>query len=352
MANVKPDVETGDAPLNDPKALAELQNKVLEMMQAVNPYDHLPKVVKKRVKALKKLQVERLKMEVKFHEEMHALECKYAQMYQPIYDKRMKIVAGEYEPNDDECDFPSDTEEEDEDKLSEDVKDKVNIKKGDKGDEAMDTDGQDTKGIPSFWLQVFRNCDIVGENLQEHDEPILSHLQDIKVIHRENPMGFTIEFYFSENEYFTDRVLTKSYEMKCALDPEDPLSFEGAEIYKCAGCTINWKPGKNVTVKTVQKKQKNKNNPKQVRTVQKEKPQDSFFNFFNPPTVSENPDEVDENDQALLQADFEMGEVIRTQLVPRAVLYFTGELYDDEDEDDEDEELDDDDLDDEDLEDE
>jgi len=60
--------------------------------------------------------------------------------------------------------------------------------------------------------------------------------------------------------------------------------------------------------------------------------------------VSDNPDEVDENDQALLQADFEMGEVIRTQLVPRAVLYFTGELYDDDDEDDEDEELDDDDL--------
>lgn len=169
--------------MTDPKALAELQSKVLEMM-AANAYDHLPKVVKRRVKALKKIQVERLKMEVKFHEEMHALECKYAQMYQPLYDKRTKIVSGDYEPNEEECDFPSDTEG-DEEKLSEDVKDKVNLKKE---DEEMDTDNQDIKGIPEFWLQVFRNCDIIAENLQEHDEEILAHLQDIKVIHRENPM--------------------------------------------------------------------------------------------------------------------------------------------------------------------
>jgi hypothetical protein len=39
------------------------------------------------------------------------------------------------------------------------------------------------------------------------------------------------------------------------IDAEDPFGFEGPEIYKCKGCTIHWKQGKNVTVKTVKKKQ-------------------------------------------------------------------------------------------------
>ena len=32
-------------------------------------------------------------------------------------------------------------------------------------------------------------------------------------------------------------------------DPEDPFNFEGPEIFKCVGCTIDWLPGKNLTIK-------------------------------------------------------------------------------------------------------
>lgn len=46
-------------------------------------------------------------------------------------------------------------------------------------------------------------------------------------------MGFSLEFHFSENEYFTNKVLTKYYEMKCEPDKDDPFSFEGPEIIKC-----------------------------------------------------------------------------------------------------------------------
>merc|ERR1712010_302941 len=68
---------------------------------------------------------------------------------------------------------------------------------------------------------------------------------------------------------------------------------------------------------------------------------DSFFNFFEPPTIPDDPTaEVDEDTQALLTADFEIGHYIRERIVPRAVLFFTGEALDeeesDEDEDDED----------------
>lgn len=54
------------------------------------------------------------------------------------------------------------------------------------------------------------------------------------VIMLENdPMGFVLEFHFGPNEYFTNSVLTKEYNMKCQPDPEHPFDFEGPEIYKC-----------------------------------------------------------------------------------------------------------------------
>ena len=42
-------------------------------------------------------------------------------------------------------------------------------------------------------------------------------------------------------------------------------------------------------------------------------------------------EEMDEETQALLTADFEIGHYIRERIVPRAVLFFTGEALDDED---------------------
>ena len=45
--------------------------------------------------------------------------------------------------------------------------------------------------------------------------------------------GFTLEFHFSPNEYFTNTVLTKEYFMKCKPDDKEPFTFEGPEIFKC-----------------------------------------------------------------------------------------------------------------------
>jgi hypothetical protein len=48
---------------------------------------------------------------------------------------------------------------------------------------------EETKGIPNFWLTIFKNVQMLSEMVQEHDEPILKHLFDIKVIFLEsNPM--------------------------------------------------------------------------------------------------------------------------------------------------------------------
>merc|ERR1719288_339398 len=86
----------------------------------------LPAPVKRRLKALKRIQLESTKIEAKFYEEVHKLECKYHEMYKPLYDQRSKVTKGEHEPNDEECQWPSDDEEDDED-LASDMKDKAKI---------------------------------------------------------------------------------------------------------------------------------------------------------------------------------------------------------------------------------
>jgi len=189
----------------------------------------------------------------------------------------------------------------------------------------------DLIGVQGFWLTAFKNVELLASMIQEHDEPILEHLTNVKVDFSAEPMGFTLEFHFSPNEYFSDAVLTKSYEMKCEPDEEDPFSFEGPEIIACQGCTINWKKGKNATVRIIKKKQKHQKSGT-TRTVTKQEQQDSFFNFFTPPEAEmEEEDEMDEETEALLQADYEIGHFIRERIIPRAVLYFTGEACDDDD---------------------
>lgn len=52
--------------------------------------------------------------------------------------------------------------------------------------------------------------------------------------------GFKLTFTFKENPYFTNTVLTKSYYM---LDDEEPV------LERSEGTQIDWKQGKNITVK-------------------------------------------------------------------------------------------------------
>lgn len=101
---------------------------------------------------------------------------------------------------------------------------------------------------------------------QEHDEPILKHLQDIKVKFSDpgQPMvsvssshfkqlklfwfltifnccsfgihqSFSLEFHFEPNDFFTNTVLTKTYKMRSEPDESDPFSFDGPEIMSCTG---------------------------------------------------------------------------------------------------------------------
>jgi len=44
------------------------------------------------------------------------------------------------------------------------------------------------KGIPIFWLTIFKNVDMLSDMVFEADVPILMHLEDIKVEITNKPM--------------------------------------------------------------------------------------------------------------------------------------------------------------------
>nr|XP_044996354.1 nucleosome assembly protein 1-like 4 [Jaculus jaculus] len=317
-----------DQVMQNPQVLAALQERLDTVSHTPSSYiETLPKAVKRRINALKQLQVRCAHIEAKFYEEVHDLERKYAALYQPLFDKRREFITGDVERTDAESEWHSENEEED--KLAGDMKNKVVIAEK---EAAAAAEEPNPKGIPEFWFTIFRNVDMLSELVQECDEPILKHLQDIKVKFSDpgQPMSFVLEFHFEPNNYFTNPVLTKTYKMKSEPDKADPFSFEGPEIVDCDGCTIDWKKGKNVTVKTIKKKQKHKGRGT-VRTITKQVPNESFFNFFSPLKASVDGESLDEDSEFTLASDFEIGHFFRERIVPRAVLYFTGEAIEDDD---------------------
>jgi len=137
--------------LKNPAMFAALQGKLNSMVGMNSGYiASLPAPVKRRLKSLKKIQLESTKIEAKFYEEVHKLECKYHEMYEPLYEQRGRITKGEYEPNDDECQWPSDDEEEDKE-LAGDMKDKAKLEDEKNKKEA----GKGRQRCPGFLAYYF-----------------------------------------------------------------------------------------------------------------------------------------------------------------------------------------------------
>eukprot|EP00092_Neocalanus_flemingeri_P029927 GFUD01032493.1.p1 GENE.GFUD01032493.1~~GFUD01032493.1.p1 ORF type:complete len:338 (-),score=109.97 GFUD01032493.1:187-1200(-) len=293
----------------------------------------LPVVVKNRVKALKKLQFETINAEADYYKEVHALDVKFQKVYDSINVKRTGVIKGEHEPAGDEIDWPSDEEEDEEKKPEESIADGVT-----KMTLEAEYD-ENTKGIPKFWLHTLKNANeeaLMGL-IEPHDEAVLEHLTDITVaLNEPKNTGFTLTFHFAANSFFSNPTLIKEYELRDGPDSDTPLEYDGPEIFRCKGCKIEWKEGKDITQKTIKiKKIKARKGAKgsPEKQVTKEIPADSFFNFFSPPDIPVDPKaEVSDDDRAVLAIDFDVGFAIKEKIIPRAVLYFTGDLFEDDDE--------------------
>ena len=299
--------------------------------------DELHPQVRARVRALERTQEEHDELHEAYTVELRALEEKYDKLYAPLYAKRSSIVTG-----------AEDVVETEDEELVEEIK---------KCEEPAPT------GIPEFWLIALKNHEEIASMITERDEGALKYLVDVQTSKLSGEdedgdelCGFKIDFHFSENEYFEDAVLTKTYHM----DDEEENVLRYIEASE-----INWKSGKNLTVKVMRKKPKP--GAKNKKPITKTEPAESFFQFFYPPEVPDEDEQqnMSEEDaeqlQDAMEQDYEIGLMIANNLIADAVNWFTGEAfandedeeydedeeeYSDEDEDDEDDEDEDDDEDD------
>ncbi|GME76010.1 unnamed protein product [Ambrosiozyma monospora] len=344
--------------LSNPALMSLIEGKLNTLVGEPSNYiESLPQQVKNRIYGLKSLQTKQFELEAEFQIELLELEKKFHAKYQPIFEKRKKIIEGKQEPTEEEIEKGKELMEDEED---EDDEEKI-VEVGD-DEEEDDEDGEkkkaedkDVAGIPGFWLTALENLGPVADLISARDAEVLTHLTNIKMEYLDTP-GFKLIFEFEENKFFSQKQLVKTYYY------QKELGYSGDFIYDHAeGCDIKWSSNDdNVTIQVEKRKQRNKHT-KQVRTIEKLTPIDSFFNFFAPPVPPKDDDEEEEEDEEeeddleqRLQLDYELGELIKDKLITRAVDWFTGdalqyefeqgeeELDLDDDSDDEDDEDDDD----------
>lgn len=223
----------------NPALVSMIQGKLGQLVGRSSGYiESLPPSVRRRVAGLKGIQKEHSKLEAQFQEEVLELEKKYFGKFTPLYERRSTIINGGIEPTEAEVEAGKEDEESDEEEETK--------------EEPKKEEGEAANGIPEFWLSAMKNQISLAEMITERDEEALKHLTDIRMEYLDRP-GFRLIFEFSENEFFTNKTISKSYFYK------DESGYGGDFIYDHAdGSQIDWKEDQDLTLRLESKKQRNK----------------------------------------------------------------------------------------------
>lgn len=199
--------------------------------------------------------------------------------------------------------------------------------------------GLGTPGFPDFWYTALMHSN-VEEYIYDVDEPVLKALQDITCewLDEQGMTGFKLTFHFVENDFFTNSTLSKTY----TTEAQEELEPDEVTCIRIDADTINWKPGKDVT----------------VTGKKKNKPVSSFFREFmwnlgeEHPTPedleggveAEDSDDEDEDEEEavarVMEEDYDTAVTIRDHFIQHAMRYYTGEMCEEEDSDEEEEDSD------------
>jgi len=199
--------------------------------------------------------------------------------------------------------------------------------------------------LEGFWLQALKNHAFFEDVIEEWDEDVLRYLTNITAdpLNEKESNSFRICFHFVENPYFTNSCLKKDYH----IEEVTPYTKELLPSL-IRSDEIQWKPGKDITIESVQKKRK-----ASAKIKTKQRPRDSFFRCFfrtlqpdmdvpadiDPEQVPADEDDDEDTIDALMENDYYCGKTLAKEIVPWAVRWYTGEAVpdDEEEEDDEDE---------------
>ena len=216
----------------------EDRKELYETIQDLKP-DEASENIKSKLLILSDLHMDFKKVEdEQYGAEYDALQDIYDRKYQEIDDKITSIVNSKENIN-----------------LTPEEMDLYGIK-----------DEGEPKEIEDYWEKVILNSRYF--TITDKDKIILKYLNNVrKVKFPEKINDFRIDFYFKENEFFSNEILSKKY-----------IYGKDALLTKAEGTKINWKsPDKNTTVEKVKKKIKK---GKRFINEMKETKVDSFFCFF------------------------------------------------------------------------
>jgi nucleosome assembly protein 1-like 1 len=158
----------------------------------------------------------------------------------------------------------------------------------------------------------------VAQDIFETDHPLLKKISKIEHIPSNENDNFEIKFHFFPNDYIENQWLSVKFTM--LEDGQDPEKAEATEV--------KWKEGKDITKKTVTKKQKNKKTGK-TRSVEKVVDAESFFNFFKSVAPKDGGDDADDEeggdeDLERLNINFDIATTLQEEIVPYHLEYYLG----------------------------
>ncbi|XP_059299903.1 NAP1-related protein 2-like isoform X1 [Lycium ferocissimum] len=184
--------------------------------------------------------------------------------------------------------------------------------------------------LSDFWLTAFLSHPVLGDLLTEQDQKIFKFLSSIEVEDSKDvKLGYSITFNFKPNPFFENSKLSKTY----------TILEDGST--KVTATTIKWKEGKGIPKGVVQEKKGKK----------RSHAEESFFTWFSEVNKK---DDSDDDEKEVLDIQDEVAEIIKDDLWPDPLTYFSNEVVeedfegdeggegegseDDEDEDEDDEE--------------
>merc|ERR1719240_1717439 len=218
---------------------------------------------------LKTLDDQYLAKEKEYEAELAALQTKYEKQWFPLLTKRAEKLAA--------------------------------------GEKAA---GCGTPAIKDFWLQSLKKSHVFRDLIEEYDEPVLQSLENIHYewLDDKGKTGWKLFFTFCENEFFTNKVIVKTYHTEQANEWDTSLEYTKIELDEAIG----WKDGKNVTVERQQKKVKGGGKKKKAaKNKVEEVPRPSFFRHFfknlgegcDLPTDIEDEEDDDDDDEDFDEED-------------------------------------------------
>lgn len=257
----------------------------------------LPLSEKIRAAAINTHLNEKKALDEELQKKIASLTLEYEQKSLPLYTQSQELIAGR---------APTDEEIKDLNKY---------LKEGEA--EQVATAQTTSAPLADYWFKALQTHQDIVHEIKEADEPVLKSLLKIEYI----PVDlkkFEIVFTFAPNDYFANTELRKVVNLN---DDEEPVSTTGTPI--------EWKEGKNTTIKITKKTQKNKKTGVK-RVVEKETKIESFFNFFSDSAATEHPEEEEEDrdenamDGDRLNIDYDIARSIVDEIIPYSLEYFLG----------------------------